>query len=352
MRSALRWLGRLLGRRRVRAAEIAFTDAPFTQISSGRIHTCALRSDGTPNCWGGDGYDVGQATPPAGETFVSIEQRSLLLLRAAGQWFRGVLGWRGPARRGPVSLKDSGSRVHLAAGAGHLCLLDSNGDAACRSAGSQDGGADNYGGAVLQYQRGLQSCVRPADRTASRCVGAPTCSASPRPRPVSATSQRRLRRRRPSRMTVRRSRRLRCRIDHSCALAEDGAAYCWGDNRSGQAAPPAQRSGSALDHDQPVAQLRSAEVRRFGGLLGIPLGDSAGRAGSSRSVPAGATPVRSAPTARRNAGEETIEGRHPRHRMSDSKLLEAATTTAAACGRTPRSGVGARSSLYGARAES
>ena len=39
-------------------------------ISSGEYHTCALRHDGTPVCWGGDWN--GQSSPPEGERFAAI----------------------------------------------------------------------------------------------------------------------------------------------------------------------------------------------------------------------------------------------------------------------------------------
>ncbi len=41
-----------------------------TTLSSGWLHTCALRPDGTAICWGSD--SSGQSSPPEGESFVSI----------------------------------------------------------------------------------------------------------------------------------------------------------------------------------------------------------------------------------------------------------------------------------------
>ena len=42
----------------------------FVAIGGGGFHTCALRQDGTAVCWGRD--DFGQASPPAGERFTAI----------------------------------------------------------------------------------------------------------------------------------------------------------------------------------------------------------------------------------------------------------------------------------------
>ena len=41
------------------------------------MHICGLRSDGTPICWGADGYDLGQATPPEDARFTSIASGSV-----------------------------------------------------------------------------------------------------------------------------------------------------------------------------------------------------------------------------------------------------------------------------------
>ena len=48
----------------------ALEDERFGAISSGSFHTCALRLDGSPVCWGRNQH--GQASPPEDERFVAI----------------------------------------------------------------------------------------------------------------------------------------------------------------------------------------------------------------------------------------------------------------------------------------
>ena len=45
-------------------------DERFSAVSSGVWHTCALRPDGTPVCWGWDSH--GQASPPPDQHFTAI----------------------------------------------------------------------------------------------------------------------------------------------------------------------------------------------------------------------------------------------------------------------------------------
>ena len=40
---------------------------PFVALTSSSSHTCALRADGSPVCWGQN--EVGKTSPPPGETF-------------------------------------------------------------------------------------------------------------------------------------------------------------------------------------------------------------------------------------------------------------------------------------------
>lgn len=47
-------------------------DERFESISGGAVHTCGLRKDGSPVCWGAIDFDLGQASPPDGVALTSI----------------------------------------------------------------------------------------------------------------------------------------------------------------------------------------------------------------------------------------------------------------------------------------
>jgi hypothetical protein len=62
--------GTLIAPARTASAQQVPPPGTFTSVSAGVGHTCALRTDRTLACWGGDFY--GQATPPTG-TFTSVD---------------------------------------------------------------------------------------------------------------------------------------------------------------------------------------------------------------------------------------------------------------------------------------
>ena len=54
---------------RVDEAEATFIEGAFSQVSAGRYHNCAVKSDRTLVCWGFNSH--GQSTPPEG-TFMQV----------------------------------------------------------------------------------------------------------------------------------------------------------------------------------------------------------------------------------------------------------------------------------------
>ena len=60
----------------------------FTQLTAGTYYLCALRSNGTTECWRYNFY--GQATPPAGTfTQIAADTFHTCELRSTGEWPAG-----------------------------------------------------------------------------------------------------------------------------------------------------------------------------------------------------------------------------------------------------------------------
>lgn len=200
----------------------------FAQISAGGSHTCALAADGSAYCWGdnrfaqlGGGPDrplVNRFRPvPVASDLPFEAMRSGGLhscaLDAGGRaycWGRNALGQLGagtdqalevctttPCASSPVAVADDLEFAAISAGRDHTCGLSRNGAIYCWGA--------NHAG-----QLGIG-------------VAGPDAFS---PTPVRVRSDRAF-------MAVSAGER------HTCALAEDGSAHCWGENRWAQAGPAA-----------------------------------------------------------------------------------------------------------------
>ena len=55
--------------REAKPAFVLLTPGTVAQVSAGSAHTCAVRTDGTVDCWGRN--DFGQTVPPAG-AFIQV----------------------------------------------------------------------------------------------------------------------------------------------------------------------------------------------------------------------------------------------------------------------------------------
>ncbi len=110
----------------------------FTAVSSGNVHACALREDGTPVCrltyTPGDDYDFSLRDPPDGERFASISSGSWYTcgLRANGS----PLCWASLEGEDVGELPDFGPPEEerftaISSGDAHACALREDGSAAC-----------------------------------------------------------------------------------------------------------------------------------------------------------------------------------------------------------------------------
>ena len=208
-----------------------------TTLSSGTHHTCALRKDGAPVCWGSDYY--GQAAPPEGEQLASIGSGGPYTcgLHADGSGIcwgdRSTLGqdshyrsrdglWISPTeanREYGYNAKPVGIMRFTTLSVGRLktCAIRPDGSPFCWGSG------DDYAplGEVFTYISSGDShtCALHED-------GSPTCwgdngygqaTAPAGERFISISSG----------------------ALHTCALRPDGTPVCWGSDYSGQSSPPA-----------------------------------------------------------------------------------------------------------------
>ena len=201
----------------------------FTSLTAGREHACALTATGTAYCWGraydgrlGDGGTTDRLAPvavtmPGGVTFTSLaagvhHSCGLATTGAAYCWganWAGQVGdgTGGPDRTIPVAVTMPGgvTFTSVTGGAYHSCGLATTGAAYCW-------------GANWNSQLGDSTTT---NRTAPVAVTMPGG--------VTFTS-------------------LAPGVNHSCALATTGAAYCWGYNVDGRLG-----DGTTTDRTMPVA---------------------------------------------------------------------------------------------------
>ncbi|MBK8998449.1 MAG: hypothetical protein IPM35_22240 [Myxococcales bacterium] len=187
---------------------LAVVDLSAESLFAGWDYTCALRASDTLACWGageqlGTGAALEKATSPVNVslndvTYAAAGVNHACALTSDGKlwcWGRGSDGQLGVAADGdevllaPVLVPISGVRS-LALGFAHSCALDAAGRVSCW--GRNDSG-----------QLGVGALV---DKTTA---------------PLGVAL--------PERIVE-----LAAGWDHSCALGESGALYCWGANDRGQ----------------------------------------------------------------------------------------------------------------------
>jgi hypothetical protein len=157
---------------------------PFTQVSAGGYHGCALRPNGALACWGDDPDDVGVVSPPGG-AFIQV---SAGFNHSCGVRSDGNVDCWGYPTWGKAA-DQIGPFVQVSAGYDHSCAVRSDGSAFCWGGGMTDTGiSPDFGQSIV-----------PPDLLFTQ---------------VSAGQ------------------------NHTCGIKTDGGIACWGGNTWGQSTPP------------------------------------------------------------------------------------------------------------------
>ena len=175
------------------------TSVTFDSISSGMIHSCGLSRSGLVYCWGfNQEGEVGAAIPPADSITVRVPRP------VSGQAFRSV-----------------------STGGLHACALEQNSRTAWCWGFNQSG---QLGHGTVDFGTKGNTVVFPPLGGTSFRVGMPEAVTMPAGAPAFKA--------------------IASGYRHTCALGDDGTAYCWGENTYGQLG-----DGTNVDRSLPTAVL-------------------------------------------------------------------------------------------------
>ncbi|WP_295394559.1 RCC1 domain-containing protein [uncultured Thiodictyon sp.] len=268
----------------------------IAQVSAGASYTCALATDGTAACWGYNGYgQLGNGTTSDSWVPVAVDRSGVLNGKTIAQVSPGIYYTCALATDGtaacwgynlhgelgngtninssvPVAVDRSGvlngkTIAQVSAGGWHTCALATDGTAACwgaNSSGQLGDGTNNSssvpvavdrrgvlnGKTIAQVSAGIyHTCALATDGTAA-CwglnvygqLGNGTTSDSWVPVAVDRSGV----------LNGKTIAQVSAGTYHTCALATDGTAACWGDNGTG-----ALGNGTNINSSVPVAVDRS-----------------------------------------------------------------------------------------------
>ncbi len=257
---------------------VVFISAPATDIGAGASFSCALLGSGEVACTGQNdglklGFDTGggnvstpgiivapgggvpdagpdggpSPTPPLGATKMAISRGHSCVLRAGGIatcWGYNGSGECGVAVGGgatlPVNVPTLSGLQDVAPGGGHTCALLGDGSVRCWGAnnfGQTTGGMPD-GPALRTPDLGGKTAKAIASGENHSCAlttdGTVLCWGRGKVGQLGNGVRADV----PSPAAVKNlpanGKALFARVDRTCALMEDGSAYCWGNNRIGE----------------------------------------------------------------------------------------------------------------------
>ena len=190
----------------------------FTQITAGKGHACGIRENATALCWGHDRNGYGSLAPPAQTAFRQISAGlnftcGLRQDQTIACWGNNSAGQAAP----PL-----GSFSEIAAGANHACALplpqDSPPALLC------------WG---RQFPNGAETLPLNVPVSDIQAGGDSTCGLTPQGDMACLRINQRLSEITPGPFT-----QLAAGLAHTCALREDGSAFCQGNPDRLRATPP------------------------------------------------------------------------------------------------------------------
>ena len=209
--------------------------AAFVQVGTGENHACAVRSDGSAQCWGAN--DHGQLDVPSGVKFRQIASGWRFSCGITSEGTLACWGWNDHQQASPPD----GQFTEVAAGWDHACAIG-------------PGGTNCWG-----WQENERTAVPPqVELTAIGAGGEHSCG-------LTATGDLICWGRNDDGRAESRSgpfRAVAVGVSHTCVLRSDGTAVCQGDGDSGWSHPPA----SVFDHisagsDRTCGTLATGQVQ-------------------------------------------------------------------------------------------
>lgn len=227
-------------------------------LDSGDIHSCAIASNGTVDCWGDD--TAGQSSAPSG-TFKAVATGAMhsCALRTDGT----VACWGSDAKgqTGDGGAAFGNQVIGLSAGGDLTCALSTDGSLACRGEDSAGQATPPAGEYIAVSAGGPYACAVGGDGRLY-CWGDATNGRTAAPAGTFLS--------------------VSAGPDHACAVRTDGTVACWGADSVGQATPP---TGGFLS--VAVGALHACGLRDDGTLTCWGLSPGATPSGTFVSVSAG-----------------------------------------------------------------
>ncbi|MCY4475511.1 MAG: DnaJ domain-containing protein [Chloroflexi bacterium] len=219
------------------------TDDGFVSITSGRYHSCALRENGTAECWGRD--KEGQSKAPQDETFISIHS-GVSAMHTCGLRHDGSIvcwGTRGSQYDyGQASPPHGTGFSSIATGFAHTCAVSENDQLECW--GGSRGGRRFEPAPLPPPHEHDHSFVAISSGLYHVCAlredGTPICWGADRPHNSGQASP----------PIAEKFKAISSGVNHTCGLRFDGTAVCWGASKKGddrgQSSPPTSETFASI----------------------------------------------------------------------------------------------------------